>query len=246
MSTKTCSECKEDKPIEVFTYKSKANLCEPCAKEYYKNEYQKNRERHISNRALYYEKNKEAILQKMATPEEKAKRNARNKERRKNDPSFAISESLKVRIVEVLRTYKSESSSYLIGCTKRELMSWLEYQFDDNMSWDNYGKYWHVDHVIPISFFDITKKEEQLVCFNWKNLRPLEKGENVSKFNTVDKNIIVEHSKILNEFVDINQEYQKYYENSIWSRISLEYGKNTEDEVDIEVYLKSIIRIEDS
>ena len=57
-------------------------------------------------------------------------------------------------------------------------------------TFENHGKVWHYDHIIPIAKFDLSKKTEQLRCFNYKNLQPLfikdnlEKGDNY-KFNVV-------------------------------------------------------------
>jgi len=62
-------------------------------------------------------------------------------------------------------------------------MHHLERQFDRSMSWDNYGSYWHVDHIIPCDAFDLNKESEQRICFNWQNLQPLEGGENIRKSN---------------------------------------------------------------
>ncbi len=49
------------------------------------------------------------------------------------------------------------------------------------MSWDNYGSYWHIDHLRPCISFDQTNSNDQKECFNWSNLQPLEKSENISK-----------------------------------------------------------------
>jgi hypothetical protein len=54
----------------------------------------------------------------------------------------------------------------------------LEYQFDENMSWDNHGKYWSIDHVIPCASFDMSNIDEQKKCFHWSNLQPLSIKEN--------------------------------------------------------------------
>ena len=48
------------------------------------------------------------------------------------------------------------------------------------MNWENYGK-WHIDHIKPISKFDMTDQEEQKKCFHWSNLQPLWAEENISK-----------------------------------------------------------------
>lgn len=69
----------------------------------------------------------------------------------------------------------------LVGCSLEFLKSHLEKQFDDKMTWDNYGNFWHIDHVRPIASFDLSLEEEQKKCFNWRNLQPLEGKENIRK-----------------------------------------------------------------
>lgn len=51
------------------------------------------------------------------------------------------------------------------------------------MSWDNYGD-WHIDHRKPCSLFDLSKKSEQLKCFNYTNLQPLWAIDNLRKSKT--------------------------------------------------------------
>jgi hypothetical protein len=41
------------------------------------------------------------------------------------------------------------------------------------MTMDNYGTYWTLDHILPLSKFDLTNKEEQAIAFNWKNMQPI-------------------------------------------------------------------------
>ena len=48
------------------------------------------------------------------------------------------------------------------------------------MTWDNYGD-WHVDHIRPCCSFDLTKIEEQNICFHYTNLQPLWAEENFKK-----------------------------------------------------------------
>ena len=69
----------------------------------------------------------------------------------------------------------------LIGCDLNYLNSWFSFQFKHDMTFENYGKIWHIDHVIPCSHYDLTKKDEQKKCFHWSNLRPLYKKDNLKK-----------------------------------------------------------------
>ena len=55
------------------------------------------------------------------------------------------------------------------------------------MTIDNYGE-WEIDHIIPISSFDLTKKENQILCFNYKNLQPLWAEDNLKKSNKIFTN----------------------------------------------------------
>ena len=55
------------------------------------------------------------------------------------------------------------------------------------MSWDNYGRDgWHVDHIRSCASCDLNDEEQQLVCFNWRNLRPMWAAENISKSDDYD------------------------------------------------------------
>lgn len=78
--------------------------------------------------------------------------------------------------------YKSDKTEKLIGITIKELKLYIEKQFKDDMTWDNYGFYgWHIDHIIPLSSFDLTKAEEQKKAFHYTNLQPLWAKENMQK-----------------------------------------------------------------
>jgi hypothetical protein len=69
-----------------------------------------------------------------------------------------------------------------------DLIDHLEKQFMDNMTWDNYGQ-WHVDHIQPISSFDIREigDDKFMECWSLRNLQPLWGEENIRKSNTIKK-----------------------------------------------------------
>ena len=246
MTTKLCVKCQETKDISEFTFaKRKCPIgkhCHSCQKAKGKEEYQKRREMHLKYRKEYYEKNKIEILAKTKTDEYKQDRNLKKKIRRKHDIQFRIGESLKIRIHEVLKEYKEDSSNYLLGCKKKHIVSWLTYQLNNELTWENYAEYWHIDHVIPISFFDMEQRREHLICFNWMNLRPLEKSKNIAKFNNILMDDIEGHIENLERFITANNEYQECYNNSIWPRVKLGYGDNLTDNESFSNFLQSVIR----
>ena len=56
------------------------------------------------------------------------------------------------------------------------------------MTWNNYGyKGWHIDHIIPLSAFDLADREQFLKACHFTNLQPLRAEENFSKNNKILK-----------------------------------------------------------
>ena len=72
------------------------------------------------------------------------------------------------------------------------------------MNWNNHGEYWHYDHVKPCKSFDLSKEIEIEICFNWKNIRPLNKTENIKKSSIIDENIISSHNNIVLKFLTLH------------------------------------------
>jgi hypothetical protein len=48
------------------------------------------------------------------------------------------------------------------------------------MSWENYGK-WHIDHIRPLTSFNLSDENQQLKAGHYTNLQPLWASENVRK-----------------------------------------------------------------
>lgn len=103
--------------------------------------------------------------------------------RNKNNPQYKISRLLRSRLRFALNGIaKSQPTIALLGCDLPTLISHIESQFTEGMNWDNHGVHgWHLDHVKPCASFDLTKPEEQLECFNYKNLQPLWARDNLVK-----------------------------------------------------------------
>lgn len=76
---------------------------------------------------------------------------------------------------------KTGSAVRDLGCSIKELKQRLESQFQPGMTWDNYGVYWHIDHIVPLASFNLTNREELLKACHFSNLQPLTVRENLKK-----------------------------------------------------------------
>ena len=93
----------------------------------------------------------------------------------------------------------------LVGYTLTELMEHLESKFQPGMTWDNYGE-WHIDHIIPISYFDYSSYDDETfkICWDLNNLQPLWAKDNLIKSNKlINENIEHFLDLLLTEDYDI-------------------------------------------
>lgn len=69
--------------------------------------------------------------------------------------------------------------------TPEDLVSHLESQFSEGMTWDNYGTWWEIDHKAPVSWFKVKSIGDRAFnkCWALANLQPLLKRANRSKSN---------------------------------------------------------------
>lgn len=107
-------------------------------------------------------------------------------ERSKNNIQNRISNNLRIRLRTALKRNQKIGSAIIdLGCSVEQLRIHLECQFDSKMTWDNYGRYWTIDHIKPLASFDLTDRAQFLEANNWSNLRPLERIQNIKKGSRV-------------------------------------------------------------
>lgn len=141
-------------------------------------DYSKHKESYLKRANKYYLNNKEII-----------KENGRiyNNMRRRTNIEYRILCNLRRRLHNAItKGFKSAKTLELLGCSIEYLKQYLEKQFKKGMNWDNYKMDgWHIDHIIPCNSFDLTNPEEQVKCFNYKNLQPLWAKENRIKHTNI-------------------------------------------------------------
>jgi len=111
---------------------------------------------------------------------EQGKKRAR--ERYATDTQYNIKCKLRARLHAALNgKSKAASTMKLTGGSISVIGKYLEAQFTNEMSWENMGVYWHIDHFIPFAAFDLTIDTNQFVVCWYKNYQPLPGPENIAK-----------------------------------------------------------------
>lgn len=119
--------------------------------------------------------------------EESRKRSAQIARQRyyrlKGTPEFRFKQAIRnavARICRVAKTTKEASCVSYLGCSMSHARKHIERQFKPGMSWINRSE-WEIDHIVPISKFDLSVPMQRLRASHFTNLRPLWKHENRAK-----------------------------------------------------------------
>ena len=170
-------------------------------------EYRQNNKDKISLRnKIYYENNKLYINKRQGNYQQNYIKRPGIREhrriikriyvdrRRKIDPEFVIRENIRTRLRKAVisqATSKSNKTMKLIGCSISKLKNHIEKHFNQGMSWNKLleGKI-HLDHIIPLKWFDLTDPYIQKIAFNYLNIQPLFAKDNFHKQGKIDYKVI--------------------------------------------------------
>jgi hypothetical protein len=111
-----------------------------------------------------------------------------NQADRRSTPWGAITNRIQAVIHDALRNKRDGAGSKYCAAldyTWFDLRYHLESLFTDDMTWENRGDVWEIDHIKPISSFRYVSisHPDFRECWALENLRPLHRPENASKFN---------------------------------------------------------------
>jgi len=230
MIKKICSKCKTEKTVEDFgkLLTSKDGLrydCKMCRQKYreaYKASIRAAKRKEKCQRETYVDTLEIAPIKK--------NKEKMTEEKRLTNMDLHIKEVLQGKLGRVF-SRQQEYYSKLTGCNLKFLKRWIEYRFTKEMSWDNFGTYWQIDHILPIKAFRFSKQTDKHknICFHWTNLQPLPIAENIDKIilHQYFNNLVTVHrfNQTFKEYLG----YQAIRESLSWLRTELRYGKNPPD-----------------
>lgn len=170
---KHCSKCAQDKPFAEFfkDAKSKDGLQSQCK-----------RCKSAAISAYYQTPEGRERKAKPSKPSAEALRRKSLKAYYKNRVAANMSRRIR-KSLGVKGGKANRSWCTLVGYSALDLRQHLEAQFDESMSWANYGETWHIDHIVPLAFFGCKDASSPLFRLAWSldNLRPLVKPKNLRK-----------------------------------------------------------------
>ncbi len=86
----------------------------------------------------------------------------------------------------VVEQKPSETYAIYFGADIQTLREWFALQFTEGINWDNYGKAWQFEHIIPATYFNFSNEQELKTCWCLLNLRVQvleEEGQATQSFN---------------------------------------------------------------
>lgn len=127
--------------------------------------------------------------------------------KRKRPSISRIVHNLKNRYSDIVKKYEFTDVTpfdEVLGIDRNGFQGYIENRFRDGMTWNNYGDYWVIDHILPMN---LIRGYDDLIRLNhYSNLQPLLNGENLKKSKDLTvKGIIKEHYPYLE--IDCRSEY---------------------------------------
>lgn len=168
--------------IKEYFIKNKEKI-QSYQKKYRINNREKSKEYNIKNKEKQQSYNKEYSINN------RKRINKYRKNKNLNEPICNLINNVRSRLKNYLKSTgitKNKKTFDIVGCSPPSLKEYIEKQFVDGMSWDNYSFHsWHIDHIIPLSS---AKSEEELyrLC-HYTNLQPLWAKDNLKKSNKINQ-----------------------------------------------------------
>jgi hypothetical protein len=154
-------------------------------------DYQKNREKVLKRCRNYEIENAEKISERKSRYYQRNKERI-NKRQRKyekfkyySDPAYRLAVKTRGRIreyIKKLKVPKRDKSHQFLGCNYQFFKQYIESKFTDGMTWEKFllGEI-HIDHIRPISSFNLFDEAELKKAFHYTNCQPLWARDNLRK-----------------------------------------------------------------
>ena len=207
---KLCTYCDETKSSTLFRHNRKNCIdCERSDGRNYRRTNDKakvwadnNKDRMKELQSNYYEDNKLEIRQKES-------------DRYHTDPHIHMVKLYRGSIVRLINGTSKNNKK--LGMNRDQYITWMDFHFSDEMTIDNHGEVWSVDHILPLNMlktrvFDLKTISDEYDLDSimlWCNTVPVLCQQNLKKNKYfVDVEYLAQHLRNLKSFI-------KYYKKDI-------------------------------
>ena len=251
---RTCKTCNIIKNITLFSRNGLSHICIDCSNIKRRDKYNNNEEirKKAVKQATEFKKAKKIIRDEQKQKElekleneigkdntickycKKVKSKDRFRHNRlkckdceRDEPTEKFKRNIRSRIYIALKGNKTKHTIDYLGCSMEDYIKWLEYSCPDFTINNKYEDTMHIDHVIPLCKFDLNKKEDVEIAFNWRNTMPLAANENLSKNNKILPQQIKQHLQTLEMYhkdnkIKMPQKFKDLYAKHLEAGIPLE------------------------
>ena len=194
---KRCSKCKME-CLKLNFYKDITkndgfrSSCKRCRNQYYYD----NQNRILDNHKIYIKNNRSKI-------------NAYERDKRKSDSNFKLHCCIRQRTSYAFKSQNNEKINDLIGCSNYFFRKWIIYQLYGDMTLENYGKVWCLDHCYPLSKISLSNENDLIKYTNWFNIRPMYIKDNIIKGRKINQHLCLLQEVKAKHFAKLNGQEER-------------------------------------
>ena len=193
---KKCSKCKTIPLKRNFNKdKTKNNGLNPICKVWRIGYYNEKREQRKEYGKFYARQNRARI-------------NAYERQKRITDSNYKLAHNIRAVTRQAFKSQNVKKTNDLIGCSQTFLRKWIIHQLYGDMTLDNYGTIWCLDHCYPLSKTNLSNERDMYKSTNWINIRPMYFSENSSKGDKIDHRLYLMQEIKAKYFLKLNNDQQ--------------------------------------
>ena len=126
--------------------------------------------------------------------------------RRDSALNFKLAHYIRVRNNKAFKSQKFRKTNKtfdLLGCSHSFCKNWIIHHLYGNMTLENYGSVWQIDHCLAVASFNLLDENDMKKCFNWANLTPMYVKDNIIKADKIDMRLYLLQERKAYQFIKL-------------------------------------------
>ena len=213
---KRCLKCDIEKEISEFNFRKDSqkyrNQCRGCIKLINEEYNTENKEKIKIRRKKYSEKTKDLKRMYDIDYRERNREKIKNykehymRKRKETDLNFKLICNIRTRTNKAFISQnikKTNKTIDLLGCFPDFFRRWIVHKLYGDITEENYGSVWTLDHCYPSSKTNLSDINEMNKSTYWINIRPMYSTENNLKGSKIDHRLYLLEQIKANYFMKI-------------------------------------------